>query len=185
VLKIISVTFALSVFAGSVHSQVMDHANMDHGAHMAAMADAQRQAEVSGRGKEVMPFSLAATTHIFTKTPEGGVQQVVAKKTTDATQAKLIRQHLKEIREQFLNGDFAGPSHIHGQDMPGLADLKVAKPGQITIAYKNIEGGAQLIYNTSQANLVAALHKWFGAQVSDHGKDATEGHVSHGEAMEQ
>ncbi|WP_221179057.1 hypothetical protein [Pseudomonas brassicacearum] len=40
----------------------------------------QRQAEVADHGKDVMPFSLAATTHIFTKTAEGGIQQVVAKK---------------------------------------------------------------------------------------------------------
>jgi len=178
VLKIISATFALSVFAGGVDAQVMDHANMDHAGHMAAMADAQRQAEVSGRGKDVMPFSLAATTHIFAKTAEGGVQQVVVKNPADAVQEKMIRRHLQELREHFLKGNFSGPSHIHGQDMPGLADLKAAKPGQIAIAYKDIEGGAQLTYNTSQANLVAALHKWFGAQVSDHGKDAMEGHVS-------
>jgi len=51
-----------------------------------------------------MPFSLAATTHIFTKTADGGIQQVVAKKTTDTAQAQMIRQHLQEIQAQFLKG---------------------------------------------------------------------------------
>jgi hypothetical protein len=185
VFKIISATFALSVIVGGVYAQAMDHANMDHAAHMAAMADAQRQAEVAGRGKDVMPFSLAATTHVFTKTAEGGVQKVVAKNSANAAQVKLVRQHLQEIRDQFLKGDFSGPSHIHGQDMPGLADLKLAKPGQIAIVYKEVKGGAELAYNTTDASLVAALHKWFDAQLSDHGKDAMEGHVGHGEAMKQ
>jgi hypothetical protein len=153
---------------------------MDHAAHMAAMADEQRQAEVAGRGNDVMPFSLAAATHIFTKTAEGGVQRVVTKKSTDAAQMKLIRQHLQEIRNQFLKGDFAGPTHIHGQEMPGLAELKLAKPGQMAIVYKEVKGGAELAYNTSDASLVAALHKWFDAQLSDHGKDAMEGHAVHG-----
>jgi hypothetical protein len=157
----------------------MDHSGMDHAAHMTEMADAQRQAEVAGRGKDVMPFSLAATTHVFTKTAEGGVQQVVAKKSTNATPVKLVRQHLQEIRDEFLKGDFSGPSHIHGQDMPGLADLKLAKPGQIAIVYKEVKGGAELAYNTSDAGLVAALHKWFDAQLSDHGKDAMQGHAHH------
>ncbi|MEO7952504.1 MAG: aspartate carbamoyltransferase [Polaromonas sp.] len=179
-LKIIGATFALSVFAGGVHAQAMDHTNMDHADHMAAMADAQRQAEVAGRGKDVMPFSVAATTHVFTKTAEGGVQQVVAKKSTNAAQVRLVRKHLQEIRDQFLKGDFSGPSHIHGQEMPGLADLKLAKPGQIGIVYKEVKGGAELAYNTSDASLVAALHKWFDAQLSDHGKDALEGHAGHG-----
>lgn len=193
-LKIASATIALSVCAGGIHAQVMDHANMAHSAHMpamaamaaiAAIADEQRQAEVSGRGKDVMPFSLAATTHIFTKTAEGGVQQLVVKNPADAVQEKMIRRHLQELREQFLKGDYSGPSHIHGQDMPGLADLRAAKPGEIAIAYKDIAGGAQLTYNTPQATLVAALHKWFAAQVADHGKDAMEGHVSHGDAMKK
>lgn len=179
-LKIIGTTLALSVLAGNVYAQAMDHANM-----ATTATNAQRQAEVSGRGKDVMPFSLAATTHIFTKTAEGGVQQVVVKNPADAAQEKMIRQHLQELRVQFLKGDYSGPSHIHGQSMPGLADLKAAKPGQIAIAYKDIEGGAQLTYNTSEANLVAALHKWFSAQLSDHGKDAMEGHVSHGDAMKK
>jgi hypothetical protein len=154
----------------------MDHSKMNHAAHMTTIADAQREAEVSHRGEEVMPFSLAATTHIFTKNAEGGMQQVVAKKSTDADQVKLVREHLLEIRKQFLNGDFSDPARIHGDDMPGLADLKTAKPGQISIVYQDVEGGAELIYKTSDASLVTALHKWFDAQLSDHGKDAMEGH---------
>jgi hypothetical protein len=150
---------------------------MDHAAHMKQMANDQRQATVSQLGKDVMPFDLAATTHIFSKTSKGGTQQVVTKKSKDTNQVKLARQHLQEIREQFLKGDFSGPSHIHGQDMPGLADLKTAKSGQISIDYKDVQGGGQLTYNTADASLVTALHKWFDAQLSDHGKDAKEGHA--------
>jgi hypothetical protein len=167
-------SLVLLACAGVSHAQVMDHA-----AHMAEMAKAQRQAEVAKRGKDVMPFRLPATTHIFIKTAEGGVQQVVAKLATDAQQVRLVRQHLQEIRGQFLQGDFSGPAHIHGNDMPGLAELRTAKAGQIAIAYKEIEGGAQLTYSTSEAALAAALHAWFDAQLSDHGKDAMAGHDHH------
>jgi hypothetical protein len=173
----IAITLGVIVaFAGSAFAQTMDHSKMNHAAHMTTIVDAQREAEVSQRGEEVMPFSLAATTHIFTKNAEGGMQRVVAKKSTDADQVKLVREHLLEIRKQFLNGDFSGPSRIHGDDMPGLADLKTARPGQISIVYQDVEGGAELIYKTSDASLVTALHKWFDAQLSDHGKDAMEGH---------
>jgi hypothetical protein len=61
--------------------------------------------------------------------------------------------------------------------MPGLAELQAAKPGQIAIAYRDILGGAELAYTTSDANLAAALHRWFDAQLSDHGADAMEGHA--------
>jgi hypothetical protein len=182
--KLIAVPFALVLFAVLAQAQTMDpmtmeHSRMDHAAHMKMMADAQHQAEVSQRGKDVMPFRLPATTHIFTKSAEGGIQRVVAKKSSDTTQVKLVRNHLQEIREQFLNGDFSGPSYIHGQDMPGLAKLKEAPPGQIVIVYKDVKGGAELSYKTADATLVAALHKWFDAQLSDHGMDAVEGHARH------
>jgi hypothetical protein len=146
-----------------------------------AAADSLRQAEVAERGKDVMPFTLSATTHVFTKSPEGGVQRVVAKQAGDDAQVRLVRQHLQEIRGQFLKGDFSGPSHIHGTDMPGLATLRQASPGQIGIDYQVVTGGAELIYRTDNVQLVNALHQWFDAQVSDHGADAKEGHMHHGQ----
>jgi len=145
----------------------------------AGAADTQRQAEVAKRGPDVMPFSLKATQHVFTKTPEGGVQKVIARKTTDTEQVKLVRGHLRDIQTQFLKGDFSGPTHIHGTEMPGLADLKAAKPGQIAIDYKEVAGGAELTYRTGDATLATALHRWFDAQVSDHGPDAMAGHMHH------
>jgi hypothetical protein len=63
--------------------------------------------------------------------------------------------------------------------MPGLAELKSAKPGQIAIDYKDIKDGAELTYKTSDAKMLAALHQWFDAQLSDHGKDAVDGHAHH------
>lgn len=168
-------SLALLMGTGSALAQAMDH-----GAHMGSMSGGQRQADVAKRGKEVMPFSLAATTHVFTKTAQGGVQQVVVKKAGDAEQVRLTRLHLQEIRAQFLKGDYSAPTRIHGQDMPGLAELKAAAPGQIAITYKDIQGGAELAYTTANPTLVAALHRWFDAQLADHGKDATAGHGGHG-----
>ncbi|MFB4263080.1 hypothetical protein [Nonomuraea sp. GTA35] len=36
-------------------------------------------------------------------------------------------------------------------------------------------GGAQITYTTSDASLIKALHAWFDAQVSDHGRHAEHG----------
>ncbi|MBU1439751.1 MAG: aspartate carbamoyltransferase [Gammaproteobacteria bacterium] len=147
------------------------------GAHA---ADPQREAEVAQRGADVMPFSLEATRHVFTKTADGGVQRVVAKRASDTQQVQLVRQHLHEIRAQFLRGDFSGPSHIHGNEMPGLAELKAAKPGAVAVAYRDVKGGAELSYRTNDPKLVSAIHRWFDAQLSDHGADAMSGHGHHG-----
>ncbi len=161
-------------------SQAMDHGKMDHSAHMAQVPGAGRQADVARRGADVMPFSLAATLHVFTKAANGGIQKVVARNSKDAAQVQLVRRHLKEIRQQFLKGDFSGPAHIHGQDMPGLAALKAARPGQVSITYREVAGGAELSYATAEPRLVNALHAWFDAQLSDHGRDAMAGHAGHG-----
>jgi hypothetical protein len=138
--------------------------------------DAQRQAEVAKRGPDVMPFSLKDTTHVFTKSNHGGTQRVIAKDVSDPTQTRLVREHLREIQGQFLGADFSGPSHVHGNEMPGLSQLKAAQPGQLSIEYQDLPGGAELTYQTSNSNLVAALHRWFDAQLVDHGADAMEGH---------
>lgn len=150
---------------------------------LASAADEQRQAEVAMRGPDVMPFSLAATTHIFTKSSYGGTQRVVAKRSDDLAQVKLVRQHLHDIQRQFLAGDFSGPEHIHGATMPGLAELRSANPGQIAIAYRDVPGGAELSYLSADTTLIAALHAWFDAQLSDHGADAVAGHQHHHEGM--
>ena len=146
---------------------------------LAQAADPARQAEVARRGPDVMPFRLAATKHVFTKTAGGGVQRVVARKSRDTGQVRLIRQHLREIDAQFSRGDFSGPSHIHGAAMPGLAQLQAAKPGEVAISYREVPGGAELAYRSANPELVAAVHSWFDAQVADHGPDAMAGHAHH------
>lgn len=75
--------------------------------------------------------------------------------------------------------DFSGPLHIHGDQMPGLAQFKAAKPGRIAIDYRDVDGGGELSYRTADAQLVSTLHTWFDAQLSDHGPDAMPGHQQH------
>jgi hypothetical protein len=142
-------------------------------------ADPERQAEVSARGAEVMPFKLSATTHVFTKTPGGALQTVVVKDPNDAEQIQLIRRHLSDIADRFSRGDFSGPTEVHGVQMPGLADLEKAKPGEISVHYEDLVNGGQIEYSTHKADLIVALHKWIDAQLSDHGPDAHEGHAQH------
>lgn len=84
---------------------------------------------------------------------------------------------LRNGREQVSLGSLL--ANIHGDDMPGLAELKAAKPGQLAIIYREVNDGAELTYKTKDPHLVEALHRWFDAQLSDHGADAMEGHQHH------
>lgn len=142
-------------------------------------ASEKRLDEVAERGSHVMPFDLEKTTHIFSKTDAGGIQQVIAKDQSDSGQINLIRLHLSEIAKAFKQGDFSNPEKIHGATMPGLAELRAAKPGQIKIVYKELPDGAEITYATHIEKLRRAIHQWFDAQLSDHARHAVPGH-SHG-----
>ena len=130
-----------------------------------------RQEEVAEKGAQVMPFDLEETTHIFEKSQTGGVQKVVADNPTDTEQVALIREHLEEEAAAFRRGDLSDPSQIHGEKMPGLKELE-AGAKQMDIRYSDLPGGAKIEYESRDPALVAALHDWFDAQVSDHGGHA-------------
>ena len=82
----------------------------------------QRQESVAAAGAQVMPFDLDATTHIFTDTDTGGIQDVVADDPTDVANIEMIEQHLAEEAAKFRTGDFSDPESIHGSTMPGSAN---------------------------------------------------------------
>jgi hypothetical protein len=137
------------------------------------LAVRSRQAKVAGRGAQVMPFDLEQTTHVFQQLPDGGLQTVTANDPANTDQIALIQAHLQEEAVKFRHGDFGGPATIHGQDMPGLADLK-AGAAKIDVEYTALPNGAQIRYATSDPTLIMALHHWFAAQISDHGAHATD-----------
>jgi hypothetical protein len=137
--------------------------------------DPSRQEAVRERSADVMPFDMNATTHIFAKTREGGVQRVVVKTPGDTKQTALIRRHLKDIADRFARGDFGAPTDVHGAEMPGLAALKAAVPGELHVRYRDLQSGAEIEYSSRDPKLVSAVHEWFDAQVADHGMDAMAG----------
>lgn len=122
-------------------------------------------------GASMMPFDLGRSTHVFTPTRNGGIQDVVSK-DGDAAQVALIRGHLRKEVAAFTRGDYTDPVSIHGQAMPGLATLQ-SGASRVRVGYEDIANGARVRLTTQQPKLVDALHQWFAAQVNDHGADAT------------
>lgn len=146
---------------------------------VAGCDDATRQEEVAARGAAVMPFDLEKTVHVFEDRPDGGVQRVIAKAEGDSTQIALIREHLREEAARFEAGDFADPARIHGEDMPGLAELREHGAG-LDVTYADIPQGGRITYSSDDSSLTMAVHDWFAAQRSDHGRHAQDGHAPDG-----
>lgn len=136
--------------------------------------DTPRQQAVAEKGAMVMPFDVHDSTHVFVKTAGGGIQQVVAKDGGDKGLISAIRTHLSMEADRFGKGDYSDPMKIHGMDMPGVQYLSQVKPGQIAILYRELPTGAEIAYTGKDPASVDAIHKWFDAQLSDHGRDATD-----------
>ncbi len=129
------------------------------------------QAMIHDMGSQVMPFDLSQTTHIFDMTEDGGIQQVITKDPSDSAQVALIQQHIQHEAMLFGAGDFSDPMSLHGGDMPGVKELS-AGASQIKIEYMALPDGAQITFTTRDLHLITEIHRWFGAQLSDHGADA-------------
>jgi len=125
-----------------------------------------------------MPFDLASTVHSFVKNAAGGEETVVARDDGDATQIALIRGHLQDIAAEFKAGNFEDPKAIHGEDMAGIRVLE-QRADEISITYSEVPAGAAIRYAATNPEIVSALHRWFDAQVADHGADAVSTPIDH------
>ncbi len=126
-----------------------------------------RQDEVAHTGATVMPFDLTRTTHFFDDTASGGVETITANEKSDAQQIALIQSHLTMEAKRFGDGDFSDPAKIHGQDMPGLAELTRAGT-KLQVRYEKLPAGASLTFASGDPAVATAIHAWFAAQRSDH-----------------
>jgi len=130
-----------------------------------------RQEHIHDKAHSVMPFDISKTIHVFKMTESGGIQQVVSKDPGDKDQIALIRQHLQHEAKMFQAGNYSDPAKLHGADMPGLKELQDGA-SQIKVTYIELPTGAQITFKTTGIRLLTAVHRWFGAQLSEHGADA-------------
>ena len=130
-----------------------------------------RQEHVHQMAHTAMPFDISKTVHIFKMTASGGVQTVIAKDPDATDQVALIQQHLQHEARMFQQGNYSDPKKLHGAEMPGLKDLE-AGAAHINVSYSAVSSGAEIRFETTDLHLITALHRWFGAQLSEHGVDA-------------
>lgn len=163
---------AVMVAAASALATALVTAGVFRAAGSRTPSPSERAHEVHAIGATVMLFALERTTHVFEMTERGGVQDVVSKEPEDTATIRLIRRHLMHEAERFRQGDFGDPRSLHGEDMPGLHQLS-AGTDRLRVAYDTVPDGARITFSTEDPVLVTAVHRWFGAQLSDHAADAT------------
>ena len=114
-----------------------------------------------------MGFVQARTTHHFILERAGGIIEVTAKDTADATSINQIRTHLRHIADAFGTGDFSLPVFIHEKEPPGAGELK-ARRESLAYRFEEMAGGGKVVIRTADAASLKALHDFLRFQIREH-----------------
>jgi hypothetical protein len=134
-------------------------------------AKTTQQEHVHQMSHTVMPFDMSLTVHIFKMTEQGGIERVITREANAGNQIALIQQHLQYEALKFQKGNYSDPAMLHGENMPGLRELQEGA-SHIKVSYTALQNGAEITFETTNLHLLTAIHRWFGAQLSEHGADA-------------
>ena len=79
--------------------------------------------------------------------------------------------YLMKASQALSHSNFSDPAKLHGTDITGLAEL-TANADKFTASYFEEANGAGIRFETEDLTTLTAIHRWFGAQLSEHGADA-------------
>jgi len=138
-----------------------------HSDKPSAQGHEDHHAAVNRRGDQVMGFSHEKTTHHFRLKTDGGIIEVEARDPNDTESRDQIRQHLKQIAQQFSEGEFTAPMLIHAQNPPGVPVMKKLKTA-IKYQFEETERGGRVRIVSSSAAAISAVHQFLRFQIADH-----------------
>ncbi|TAK62478.1 MAG: aspartate carbamoyltransferase [Methylobacter sp.] len=139
-------------------------------------SDAGKHAAKNTDAHQLLPYAVDRALEGFVKTANGGIMQIIAKSDNDSQQIKRMQQYLRQTAEEYGKGDFSSTERFHGANMPGLAQMKAAKAGEIKYQYKALNNGGQIVFSTEDPQLLNALHAWIDAQIKEHGSAGLSEH---------
>ena len=123
-------------------------------------------ASMQQRGKMAMGVDQSTSTHRFDALPDGGRIELL-RDVDDTVGIAQIRAHLRLIQHAFQAGDFSTPQFVHMQAMPGTAEM-ARKRDVIAYSYHELPRGGEVVMKTADAQALAAIHAFMGAQRSGH-----------------
>jgi hypothetical protein len=163
-MRLATIALASILGAASVSAQ---HTPAAHDAHHAA---------VDARGATVMGFDQQRTVHHFRLYDDGGAIDVAVTDAADTINRDAIRQHLPHIAALFAEGRFDAPMLVHATELPGTPELSRLKTA-VRYTYVETPAGGRVDIVTTNANALAAVHRFLAFQIADHrtGDPATVG----------
>ncbi len=119
------------------------------------------------RGNIAMGFDQNKIRHNFTETASGGKITITSLSANDASTINQIREHIKNIQNDFSNGNFTRPFFIHAQEVPGTKIMS-EKKDLIKYSINELTNGSELVLNTTDKDLVYAIHQFIEYQNNAH-----------------
>ena len=119
------------------------------------------------RGDVAMGFNQSKISHQFKSTPTGGEIMITALNSSDIETIKQIKNHISLIQKEFSAGNFTKPFYIHAQDVPGTK-LMTEKKNFIKYSINEIDNGSTLILETTDKELIDAIHRFMAFQRTEH-----------------
>lgn len=123
--------------------------------------------QMNERSEKGMGFSQTATTHHFLLNANGGVIQVEAKDSADATNRNEIRMHLRHIAKAFQNGDFDIPMFVHDTVPPGVPEMKRLQKN-IEYSFEETLNGGRVVISSANKEALEAIHRFLRFQIEEH-----------------
>ena len=118
------------------------------------------------RGGMAMGGDQTTSTHGFDALPNGG-RIALLRDLDDSLGIAQIRAHLRLIQHAFQAGDFSTPQFVHMRAMPGTA-VMAKKRDVIAYSYHDLPRGGEVVITTTDADALAAIHAFMGAQRMEH-----------------
>ena len=155
-------TLAVALLLGAQHPQMP--AGMSHEEHLKQM---QKEEDLKKRGADAMGFDQDVTTHHFNLTSTGGSIEVTVKNSADDKNLFAVRNHLRSIAGEFARGQFDKPFQTHAEVPPGVAAMQ-ANVRSIAFRYEDLSEGGAVRIETSDAELLRAVHAFLRYQITEH-----------------
>jgi hypothetical protein len=164
-----TVALTLALLAGAISPALAQHQAMPKGmTHEEHLAQMKKDADLKKRGALAMGFDQDRTAHHFLVAKDGGSIEVSVKDPADAASLAQVRLHLKQIAEEFADGNFEKPFATHAEAIPGVKAMGERRT-TISYRYEETAGGGRVRISTSDGKALAAIHEFLNYQVREHG----------------
>ncbi len=118
------------------------------------------------RGKQTMGVDQTTSSHGFMSLTDGG-RIVLVSNVYDSAGVARIREHLRQLKRAFGDGDFSMPMFIHMKTVPGVSVME-ARRDRITYTESDLPAGGALRITTTDSAALNAIHQFLAFQRTEH-----------------